>query len=212
MIILWYNTHIKKRLRGATTPKSLVHWRHTSMNPNSTPDTVLIPLTQNQFAIVDPIDADLTCFKWRVLSMSEYARRKGFTAVRSIYIGNHKSRNELMHRVILARKLGRDLQSTELVDHANGNPLDNRRANLRLATRSQNMMNRSKNINNQSGFKGVIFHKESGKWRAVINANKKRHRLGLFDTPEEAHAAYCKAAEFLHGEFANFGEEIHDEL
>lgn len=90
----------------------------------------------------------------------------------------------------------------QLVDHRNRDPLDNRRSNLRIATRSKNGMNRGAQANNTSGFKGVSLHAKTGRWRAYITVDKKTKHLGLFPTPELAHAAYVRAADELHGEFA----------
>jgi hypothetical protein len=74
--------------------------------------------------------------------------------------------------------------------------------NLRPATKSQNAANRGKTCNNTSGFKGVWWRRRYRKWQATIGVNGKRFYLGMFDTPEAAHAAYAAAAQRLHGEFA----------
>ena len=89
-----------------------------------------------------------------------------------------------------------------IVDHKDGNPSNNRIANLRLASKTQNQMNQRLRKDSSSGLKGVTFHKKAGKWCAQITAFGRRNYLGLFSTPEEAHAAYCEAAARLHGEFA----------
>ena len=86
------------------------------------------------------------------------------------------------------------------VDHINGNKADNRKKNLRLASRNQNRYNCPIQKNNTSGFKGVS--PRGNKWRALIYSNGKRYFLGDFPTPELAHMAYCKAAAELHGDFA----------
>lgn len=86
------------------------------------------------------------------------------------------------------------------IDHRDVNGLNNAWGNLRLATTHQNHGNQGAAKRNTSGFKGVSFHKLRGRWRATI-ANK---HLGLFDTPEEAHAAYCEAAQEYFGRFARF--------
>jgi len=91
----------------------------------------------------------------------------------------------------------------DMIDHINGIKDDNRIENLRESTRSENGMNRSKQINNTSGYKGVTWNKAAQKWHTQIMINNKQKYLGYFDSPEEAYAAYCKAAEELHGEFAN---------
>jgi hypothetical protein len=87
------------------------------------------------------------------------------------------------------------------IDHANGNPRDNRWENLRAATPSQNGYNKAKNSNNTSGYKGAYFHKPSGRWHSGIRINGKAKYLGHFATAEEAHAAYVKAATEMHREF-----------
>jgi len=95
------------------------------------------------------------------------------------------------------------LQDDLVVDHIDGDNLNNHIENLRLITKSQNMMNRSKNKN--SMYKGVYFNKNKNKWSAKIQCDSEVTCLGTFDTPELAHAAYCKAATELHKEYANFG-------
>lgn len=97
------------------------------------------------------------------------------------------------------------LWPVDRVDHANLNRSDDRWENLREATHSQNLANTGLWSHNTSGFKGVHFHSQSGRWRARIAKDGKHISLGLHDTPEMAHAAYCVAAKRLHGEFARTG-------
>lgn len=92
----------------------------------------------------------------------------------------------------------------EWIDHINGDRLDNRFCNLRLATRSQNQQNRPKNKNNTSGFKGVSYHKGIGRWRATISANGRKAHIGWYDNPEDAGTAYLQASRLMHGEFSVF--------
>jgi len=87
-----------------------------------------------------------------------------------------------------------------MVDHRNGNGLDNRRANLRPATKSQNGANRLIAASNKSGFKGVDLKK--GRWRAQIKVVGSKIHLGYFDLAEEAARAYDMAAIEAFGEFA----------
>ena len=112
-----------------------------------------------------------------------------------------------MHRVVLQRVVGRPLTRDDIVDHINHNGLDNRRPNLRLATRSQNAANLGPYANNTSGYKGVDFNR--GKWRARIREGGVRYFLGYFETAEDAARAYDTKAHELFGEFAslNFPEE-----
>jgi hypothetical protein len=88
------------------------------------------------------------------------------------------------------------------IDHANGDRSDNRIENLRLANRSQNMSNVGRRRDNSSGCKGVSWHAQDAKWRACIQKDGKFIHIGLYDTKEEASAAYFEAAQRLQGEFA----------
>ena len=106
-----------------------------------------------------------------------------------------------MHRLVMSRILGRELERNEIIDHVNGNGLDNRRENLRISTNSQNLANRRKNCNNTSGFKGVQPKRK--KYSACVGFQGKKIRLGVYDTPEEAARAYDEKAKELFGEYAN---------
>jgi hypothetical protein len=87
------------------------------------------------------------------------------------------------------------------IDHINNIKTDNRLLNLRLATKSQNRQNRGIQSNNTSGYKGVSFDKETGKWIASANHNGKQIKLGRFITPDEASAVYERFASTHRGEF-----------
>jgi hypothetical protein len=86
---------------------------------------------------------------------------------------------------------------TDEIDHINGVRNDNRIANLRQATRKQNMENRVRPVG-ASGYRGVVWLEANQKWRASIVHNRKNIYLGLFDTAEEASAMYSDAAAFFH--------------
>jgi len=112
--------------------------------------------------------------------------------------GTMNKKNVLAHRVILKAEKG------QMIDHRDGNPLNNQKSNLRFCTASENMSNRSKYRTNRSGFKGVSWCRTHKKWIAIICKKKKRFNLGYFSTAELAHKAYKKAAVKLHGEFAKW--------
>lgn len=84
------------------------------------------------------------------------------------------------------------------IDHINAVKDDNRIVNLREATQSENNQNRAKQSNNTSGFRGVSWHATAKKWHARIGVGNKLKHIGLFDTPEAAHAAYLAAKAELH--------------
>ena len=104
------------------------------------------------------------------------------------------------HRVIWA--MARDAWPIDQIDHINGDPSDNRIANLRACTHAQNMQNQRIGRSNTSGLKGVSWSIAASKWKAKISNNKKVHYLGVFENIEDAHAAYAAAAKKLHGKFA----------
>jgi len=87
------------------------------------------------------------------------------------------------------------------IDHEDLNPSHNWFSNLREATQGQNLKNVPRHKDNQSGFKGVIFDKARGKFRAEIMTDGKRKYLGRFNTALAAHAAYSAASMQQHGEF-----------
>ena len=152
---------------------------------------MLIPLTQNQWAIVDAVDYDrLVYHKWYAAwsnqTQSFYARTR---------IGN---RIVPMHEVVKQTIQGAP------VDHWNGNTLDNRRNNLRTATSRQNAANRKKHKNNTTGFKGVV----RDRFRFRVQIGTPRRHLGMFNTPEEAARAYNIAAVDMYGEFARINEGV----
>lgn len=152
---------------------------------------VRIALTKGYFAIIDIEDyPEISRHSWHI--------KTGGGG--NMYACRTSDKMYRMHRQLLNAPKGMD------VDHINGNGLDNRRCNLRIATRAQNMQN----MKPKNGFKGVAAHKN--KWRAEIRANNKRHYLGLFSSPELAAVAYDKAAIFHCGEFArlNFPRENYD--
>lgn len=155
-------------------------------------DIAYIALTQGYEAIIDAADVPLVgIWNWRALSRNGQAY-----AVRSCARGDQGRQDlVLMHRVIMGAPAGMT------VDHRDGNGLNNRRENLRLATHAENAHNQRKRRDNSSGFKGVSWHKDCKRWQAYIAVNGKRKYLGLFGNPADASEAYSRASVDLHGEF-----------
>lgn len=103
-----------------------------------------------------------------------------------------------VHQIIYALETGS--WAVDCVDHINGDTLDNRIANLRAATVSENQQNSRIRRNNKLGFKGVSGHGD--KYQAKIRVNGRAIHLGTFVTPQDAHSAYLTAAAKHHGHFA----------
>lgn len=114
-----------------------------------------------------------------------------------VYIDGHRY---YLHRVVFLLMTGK--WPKDQVDHQNLDKSDLRWENLREATCSQNFANRKAYKNNKSGYKGVSWCKIMNKWAAEIRINRKGQKLGYFDDPKDAHAAYCAAASRIFGEFA----------
>lgn len=104
-------------------------------------------------------------------------------------------------RTFFHRKAFPDCPDGMVRDHIDGNRLNNTRKNIRFVTPSQNMFNRGISEINTSGYNGVYFHKDTGKWAAEIRANRKRIHLGLFSEKEDAIAARKQAEIELFGKY-----------
>lgn len=160
----------------------------------------IIPLTKGQFALVDNEDfSRINIYDrqaaWSAKTQNYYAHRSGRPDA------DGKRRTIGMHREVMRL----DPDDPRVVDHQNLNPLDNRRStNLRIATQSQNAMNRTLSKANSTGYKGVTFDKDAQKFRSHIRYKGGQKNLGYFDDALSAHLAYRKAAEEHYGEFARF--------
>lgn len=112
-------------------------------------------------------------------------------------------RNEFLHRKVMKRVLGRELNSLELVDHINGDTKDNRRENLRVCSNAENLRNRKRPpTDNKTGVMGVCFCPATGKWAAEIRLNQKRIWLGRHADFATAVNVRREAEKKYWGEFA----------
>ena len=153
-----------------------------------------ITLTRGLYAIVDAKNyARLSRYKWHA---QQSERGSSFYACRT-----HQGRSIAMHREIMKPPRGM------VVDHINGNGLDNREANMRNCTQLQNSQN-NRRAEGKSKFKGVF--PRGDKWQAAVQHNGEAIYLGLFDDEVEAAKARDRKAYELAGEFAylNFPDEI----
>jgi len=148
-----------------------------------------ISLTQGQVALVDNSD-----FEW----LSKHGWYAHKTASGNFYATRHgpgpQYKTIKMHQDLLP--------GVPKVDHANRDTLDNRRRNLRPATHSTNIANSGRRRDNTSGYKGVGWRKDCGKWIARVRSNGHRRFLGYFSDAVEAAKAYDAEARKQFGEFA----------
>ena len=158
-------------------------------------------LTQGQVAKIDDEDHErINKHKWCALKSP-----RGFYAIRMMSSLETKNNGGVrnivrMHRFIMDTPKGMD------TDHIDGNGLNNQRKNLRIATRSQNAINVPTRRDNTSGIKGVVWYKQTKRWRAQINIGKKRTHLGFFIDKTEAIKAYNEAAKKHFGDFASLNK------
>ena len=160
----------------------------------------LIRMAQPQYAKVDPAD-------YKRLRGYEWSAKKGGNSfyARRCVAGSKGKKETLIyiHQEIIKVPEGM------VIDHINHDGMDNRTANLRAATYSQNLCNRKKRSGAMySKYKGVHWHKLNKRWAARITFKKKTINLGYFSNEIDAAKAYDRAARKYHGEFAslNFPE------
>lgn len=182
------------------------HYNWTSLNVCSIRNSIdihgdiaIMYLDSGETVIFDSIFLDVVSkHKW-TMSKQGYARTGGGGPKRS-------RKTQYMHKLLFPE--------IKLADHINRNKLDNRKENIRYATHSQNSINRGKNKNNTSGFKGVYFEKDRSSFSARIPYKGCRsYRIGNFPTAIEAARAYDAKAKEIYGEFAvlNFPDEIKEQ-
>lgn len=197
---------IKTGLSGVCTsnptpdPTSVSETEWAMPQCNSIP-FVFVPLSKNRVAIIDAEDAErVFLHKWSCFtnkSGAVYAQ----TSPKKVHRTPGQPKMVFLHRYIMEAPHGMQ------VDHVNGNTLDCRRQNMRLATAAENCRNRGRrSIGSTSPYKGAYLL--NGKWAARIGSAGKVIFLGYFKSAEDAALAYDRAALELHGEFArlNFPE------
>ena len=138
-------------------------------------------------SIIDKEDYDkVKNYRWKKYQENYAYARKTF---------NKKKTITYLHRLVIDAKEGFD------VDHINGNPLDNRKCNLRVVTHQQNCFNRKPNSRNKTGTSGVYWNNRRGEWASCIGIDKKRKFLGYFKNLEDAINARKDAEIKYYGEY-----------
>lgn len=152
-----------------------------------------LPIGHGRMALVDDSDyeAVILAGAWRIFIPPN--RRTAYVR-RNVRLESGQRTTQSLHRFLLP--------DVPIVDHINGDGLDNRRVNLRPATSQQNAANRRKQSNNKSGYKGVTQSKSKTRWSARIIVNQKFIGLGSYGSPIEAARAYDLAALHHFGEYA----------
>jgi len=155
---------------------------------------MLIPIHNRKLEVithasVDPeVYSEVAQFRW-------FLHTEGY-AQRTVPDPEKRRRTILMHREVLSPP-----QGTE-IDHRNGDRLDNRRANLRAATKAENQRNSRSRRGSSSVYKGVCWDTANGKWKATITVHRRTKHLGRYKSEREAALAYNAAALQHFGEFA----------
>lgn len=151
-----------------------------------------IPLTKGKVALVDDDDfAFLSQWKW-----CSDSKGYAFRSEKRSETGRLKRKGIYLHRVVMGSPEGKQ------IDHINGDILDNRKSNLRVASHSENMRNRKLQKNNSTGYKGVWFNKKKGLFVATIKIDGKTRTIKHTRTAEEAAEAYNVKAQEVYGSFA----------
>jgi len=147
---------------------------------------VEIVLSKGHVALLSDEDSMLAEHRW----CSDTRTNGRVYAKRTVTVSG-KAHKIYLHRVVLCAGSG------DIVDHINGNTLDNRRENLRIVSASKNQLNRGTQRNSKTGVKGVSWHQARRKFRAELQFLGKKRHLGYFLSLQEAEEAYVKAAKEL---------------
>lgn len=156
---------------------------------------IVVPLTRGKFALIDEDDAQrVLAFKWHY--NGGYAMRARRASEPPL------PRSISMHRWVLEAPMG------EMVDHINGDPLDNRKSNLRYTNPTLNQANANRVTGEK--YRGVYWSKQSRKWHAALKAYGRQVHLGFFDDPVEAARVWDAAAAKAYGDSAllNFPDDV----
>jgi hypothetical protein len=156
-------------------------------------DIVSVTLADGSLLLINTADTHLLGkYTWRLRGDAKHGR---YVARRTWSEGRINQITILLHRLIL------DAPPGTYVDHADGDPLNNTRDNLRIVSHKQNCWNRMR-TDAAAGYKGVTRRGASGKYRAAINKDGIRFNLGCFVSAEGAARAYNVAATEMFGEYA----------
>jgi hypothetical protein len=153
-------------------------------------EVIEMTLTRGKVALIDKADlAAVITRRWHAHFDGAYWS-----------VASHAHPTLYLHRLLL------DAPEDRYVDHINGDGLDNRRVNIRLATNGQNQWNSRKRLGTTSHYKGVHFRKDRDCWYARIKYRQRSYHIGSFESEQDAARAYNAKAVELFGEFARLNE------
>ncbi len=159
--------------------------------------SVYVPLTQNKRTLIDMSDWEKVApYQWHILRNHRLKKHRAKLYVYG-WINTPVRRKVLLHRFLMVEPKGLE------IDHKDHDSLNNRRSNLRAATRSQNARNMRRNLDGSSRFLGVSRRRDCDRWQAQIKSDGYSIGLGLFKHEEDAAYAYDKMARLIHREYAN---------
>lgn len=157
------------------------------------------PLTAERLREVLDYDPETGVFIWKIPCCNGRPEQAGGPSNRSYIVICVDKRRYLAHRLAWLHVTGEWPEN--FLDHRDLDRANNRWMNLRSCSKPQNGANRLKQTNNTSGFKGVTWNRQAGKWKAAIGIGGKHRHIGHYDCPVAAHLAYGIAAEQTFGEF-----------
>lgn len=172
----------------------VAHRARIASSPNRVlrvPGFTLIGLTRGLIAVADEDAFDLAAgMKWYAISCG------------SKFYACHTKRRKDLSETILLHRLLTGAPNGMVVDHINGDTMDNRSANLRVCTAQENLWNQSVRRDSASGVRGIRQDKKSGRWKVSVMRDRRDHWVGSFETLDAAKAAHEAASLRLYGQFA----------
>jgi hypothetical protein len=138
-------------------------------------------------------------WKNRAANLKHYDNQVGHLEKTGYYRTCFKNKRILNHRIIFLMFYG---YMPPLIDHIDGNKLNNKIENLREATKSQNSINKKTRCDSLTGIKGVILYKRNNKYAVKVSVNKKPKHFGYFDDIEMAELVAIEVRDKYHGKFA----------
>jgi hypothetical protein len=199
-----YREKLARYRRGLAPSRPLPSAITTKRPPRVTGDIAFIPLTKGYAAVIDAADlAKVVRISWRA-HVDEDGR---------VYAIAHKPGSGKRGKSVPLHRFIVDAQPGQIVDHRDGDTLNDRRLNLRVCHNTQNIRNQRAHINKRtSKLKGVYFERDRGLFRAQIMVNRRKINLGSFVDEISAAKAYDRAALQYFGEFARCNFPIGEAL